>query len=443
MAFAYEPLDSERPAFRLLRLCKGRTLPIQCELFCAYVGDDGDGIEYEALSYTWGSLEKPHTIEINGQQMRITNNLSEALWYLRPEYEDRIMWIDAICINRNDIQERGHQVGRMASIYEQARQVIFWLGTATVETDRAFDLMHEFELRVLNQCCVGWPLRDTRWQSLWADAKMRASLRHNDIAAHAHTNFGPLLNADWFNRVWIIQEVAKAQSARVACGTKSVTTRIFALVPSLIGVELTSHRQAVFDIMPGPSRISSWWLMNRDLYTLLQKFQGSKASDQRDMIFALHGISSDACDTRTIGADYSKSLEDTVHSTLTSLLGLDEMRISSRCLLRWDLPRFLSEFPSLRALCDAIVFRAISEQSKGTPFIESDLGISAIEYLDRPVSVNEARGEEGAQNDGWELFLDPSLISIEYLHQISTKNKLSTPLLWATQRCREDMVRVL
>jgi len=59
--------------------------------------------------------------------------------------------------------------------------------------------------------------------------------------------------------------------------------------------------------MLGPLRKDSWWSQKRDLYTLLLKFRGSKVSDERDIIYALLGISSDALDTDILRADYTKT----------------------------------------------------------------------------------------------------------------------------------------
>ena len=133
-----------------------------------------------------------------------------------------------------------------------------------------------------------------------------------------------LLGRPWFKRVWILQEVANAKAAVVCSGTKSVSARIFALAPLLIGAKLEPHCQAVLDIMPGSSRKESWWSQKRDLYTLLLKFRGSEASDQRDMIYALLGISSDAQDTDNLRADYTKTVQQVVHDATSFLFSLTD-----------------------------------------------------------------------------------------------------------------------
>jgi hypothetical protein len=65
---------------------------------------------YEALSYTWGSTEQDSTITCDDVPMSVTCNLYDAIKYLRNPEQERIMWIDAVCINQKHDQERTEQV---------------------------------------------------------------------------------------------------------------------------------------------------------------------------------------------------------------------------------------------------------------------------------------------------------------------------------------------
>jgi len=87
----------------------------------------GDCPDYEALSYTWGSSGTDIHIELDGQDSSIRPNLAYALAALRRS-EPRVLWVDALCINQNNIHERNHQVEQMGEIYRQARRVLAWLG---------------------------------------------------------------------------------------------------------------------------------------------------------------------------------------------------------------------------------------------------------------------------------------------------------------------------
>ena len=143
--FKYDPIDLEGPAFRLLRLLKGDGRDISYELFAAWLHHRENAISYEALSYTWGSTETGCSIEVNGRSLGVTLNLYRALQDLRLQDQDRILWVDAICINQGHTKERGHQVQQMGRIYKQADRVIFWLGQPTYETNVVIDSIRQLQ----------------------------------------------------------------------------------------------------------------------------------------------------------------------------------------------------------------------------------------------------------------------------------------------------------
>lgn len=89
------------------------------------------------------------------------------------------------------------------------------------------------------------------------------------------------------------------------CGPHSCPARAFALMPSLLGLEVSPHAQAVLDIMPR-YRSSTWWTSGRDLHSLLQKFKDSKTLMPRDKVYALLGMSEDACDPKRFYPCYEK-----------------------------------------------------------------------------------------------------------------------------------------
>jgi hypothetical protein len=132
----YQPLELSSKQIRLLRLLpfdekRGREprpwfelRSIQCELFNTSL--DASPV-YEALSYTWGCSGSDVRIEVNGQGISVRANLAYALAALRSS-EVRVLWVDALCINQNDTEERNHQVGQMGEIYSQSQKVLVWLG---------------------------------------------------------------------------------------------------------------------------------------------------------------------------------------------------------------------------------------------------------------------------------------------------------------------------
>src|SRR4051812_35646315 len=94
---------------RLLRLMPhpDDCFPIQCQLFNYPLLDSGGICPYEALSYVWGSKDEPQSISIHNCDLPVVANLYVALLHLRDRFTDRVLWIDAICINQGDLDEKG------------------------------------------------------------------------------------------------------------------------------------------------------------------------------------------------------------------------------------------------------------------------------------------------------------------------------------------------
>ncbi|KAK7978654.1 hypothetical protein PG988_006144 [Apiospora saccharicola] len=301
--YAYTPLDLSKDSIRLLRLCKGdaRT-EIRCELVESFLSES-EGLPYEALSYTWGgelTSDSPRIL-LNGVDFPITKNLFEALCSLRLGIHDRLMWVDALCINQDDHREKGHQVGQMRFVYQNAETVLVWLGPSSSAIDDLMassphpfiDMMTEWGKHSNQQ-----QQRLSNMMTLWSASTRFQFKGSGKTAYEGHMlTFGELLERPWFRRVWILQEVANARSAVIICGSKSVSSRVFSAMPYLIGLkELNPHTKAVMDVMPGPLRKQSWWNIDRRLITLLIKFHRSQATQQHDRIYALFGIASDAPD---------------------------------------------------------------------------------------------------------------------------------------------------
>jgi hypothetical protein len=148
-------------------------------------------------------------------------------------------------------------------------------------------------------------ISDKQWVNIWLAVVHSLSADQRNLLVEG---LWSLLRRNWFKRVWIIQEVASARVAEIACSSKSVSASIFALTPSLLEITLDPHCKPILDIMPGPLWNSSWWAKKQDLYTMLVKFRKSEATDPRDSIYALLGISSDACDTDFLKPNYEKDL---------------------------------------------------------------------------------------------------------------------------------------
>jgi hypothetical protein len=319
--FKYTPFDFERPGIRLLRLLKGEDPLIECELFQAWHdGDDTDTIPYEALSYTWGGAEKAASVQIGAENHDVTENLYLALQHLRYRDEDRILWVDAICIDQSNVEERGHQVNQMRNIYSQADRTLIWLGPATNDTDVLLDSLKQLE----KESRRDWGLKDKRWMDTWVSLQFGMKSQHWDLANRQLKGLTSLLERPWFNRVWVLQEVANASRATVCSGAKSVSARVFAIAPLLLEIRPEPHCQAVLNIMPGWPRDESPWSAKRELRALLFMFRASEAGDPCDKIYALLGMCLDCPEDSGLRADYTKSLAQVVHDTMVFIFNLHD-----------------------------------------------------------------------------------------------------------------------
>jgi hypothetical protein len=106
-----------------------------------------DQLQYTALSYVWGDATYKQPISVNGKLFGITPNLHAALVYIRDENKPVQLWVDAVCINQSDIDERNSQVAQMSDIYLRAKKVIAWLGEAADGSDAAMDYLLSFSSR--------------------------------------------------------------------------------------------------------------------------------------------------------------------------------------------------------------------------------------------------------------------------------------------------------
>lgn len=118
---------------RLLNILPGRGI-LECSLHQMPLTK---GLVFRALSYVWGSTSEVEEIILEGRPFKVTRNLHDALQQLRIEqpgptlelgHPNDYHWIDAICLNQEDVDEKSSQVPRMMEIYQTAYVVLVWLG---------------------------------------------------------------------------------------------------------------------------------------------------------------------------------------------------------------------------------------------------------------------------------------------------------------------------
>jgi hypothetical protein len=170
-----------------------------------------ENLEYDAVSYVWGSAPASVTVMCNNKPLAITPTALEMLHYLH-RYQAKAawqkIWIDAICINQTDQEEKSTQIPLMRDIYSRAATVIVWMGPATSESDSFFT---EFQ-DVRNKLKV--------WSLLFAaDPGCRGPDKEERPCNEAFwKGLSHLLNSEWFTRLWTYQEVIFPPKATLLCG---------------------------------------------------------------------------------------------------------------------------------------------------------------------------------------------------------------------------------
>ncbi|KAL8976583.1 MAG: hypothetical protein Q9205_007436, partial [Flavoplaca limonia] len=133
------------------------------------------------------------------------------------------IWVDAICINQNDHVEKAHQVTRMARIYTDARRVIVWLGEHENESRLATQLLQDYATLYPDV---------TKNESMVVDmmhvADHLLKVPQNQFSARSWQAISNLFNRPYFQRRWVLQEVALGSSIYLLCGEDSVEWSVLA-----------------------------------------------------------------------------------------------------------------------------------------------------------------------------------------------------------------------
>ncbi|GAB7331871.1 hypothetical protein MBLNU13_g03809t1 [Cladosporium sp. NU13] len=257
-------LDRSLFQTRFLSMIPSPTAEVSCTL---RVGSLMAKFEYVALSYHWGDQTSTRQILLDGRITKVTASLEVALQALRNS-GIRVAWVDALCINQPDNSEKVYQLGQMDMIFSKAAKVIAWLGPAADDSGIAMQVLKTRQF----------------------------SNQHN-------TAIKRLLDRPYWNRAWIIQELAKASKAEVWCGAQKLPWDIFfrgvrlwwAYMKMHVGdfehpiMALQYFRNAEAEVKKGTARMLLSAAMVRSLHT--------KATLPRDKIYAVLGLARDSRDT--------------------------------------------------------------------------------------------------------------------------------------------------
>ncbi|KAK4172244.1 heterokaryon incompatibility protein-domain-containing protein [Triangularia setosa] len=370
--------------------------PISCTLSCHSL-DFLPLTEYSALSYAWGSPGVTDMILLEGRSWPVTVNLANALYFLRDPIKPVRMWIDALCIDQSDLKERGKQVQLMKEIYSSGTQVVVYLGDgknhrpkrlADQQINGGVPVWANFHNNGLDEAHI-----EDFWEALttfinsssMANSSNRhlPRLRRRPLSSTFHmfcllrilgdealtwklvdtmgkisdTSIDPLgtlienlrktLLNPWWQRIWVVQEMIVSRVAVVRCGTVKCPWEIFILAASAIS-------RPSFDMFalfhPDSAKVLQYFcrqvLSFRDLrnqwqknlgapmLTLLQDFSARRATDERDKVFALLGLSLPA-QRFLVQTSYEDTVADVYRATAVELI----RRSQSLDIWRGDLAR--------------------------------------------------------------------------------------------------------
>ena len=295
-----QELDHLRLETRLMRLRRGPPgSNLECKLQIQSLSSDVDSPSYEALSYVWGDVPGKQKLYIDDAQYEITSNLALALSHLRYEDRDRLLWVDAVCINQDNLKERGHQIRLMGSVYAGASSVLIWLGPETHDSAQALQ-----DLKTLSQ--------DKHFSELDLYGKM-ADDGQTWIPAPAERidPLANLLKRSYWSRMWVVQEIVRAKKATVFCGASSIDWETCLNVRNNWPKHSRNCCNTECGLMdPHIRRVMNWisssWRRyedtDADLLSHLNITRGLNATDPRDKIFGALGLVRD--ETSFLDPDY-------------------------------------------------------------------------------------------------------------------------------------------
>ncbi|KAF2124508.1 HET-domain-containing protein [Dothidotthia symphoricarpi CBS 119687] len=302
---AYSPLPQHAHSIRVVRLKPGTGHDnIECDLIPGLVS----GSKFEALSYVWGTTLIPHKVQVDGKPFYVTYNLYNALRALRYPGRERLIWIDAICINQYDNPEKSSQVQMMRDIYAEASKVVVWLGEQTSATAAAFSFVRQFD-------AAEPETRDVMW-------KDRATLpRWNRI----RREFSHILEYEWWGRAWIIQEIVMAKDVVMQRGAHQVKWetlhKLLTYTPfrhdEFGHLVATGFAEQIEDVRSG-NHVNDLSI-NDTLLGMAYRFRFQSATFGSDKIYALLGLLKSDNPT-LLTPDYSLPPEDVfLQFTISSL----------------------------------------------------------------------------------------------------------------------------
>lgn len=344
--YIYLPLEHRH--IRILRAYRDDASGLRCEF--RHVSLDDLTVPYSALSYTWGDPAEVSRIWCDdGRFLNLTASAADILTHdFVLENKGTYFWIDLLCINQQDLQEKAHQVRLMGEIFASAGQVITWLGRASEDSDLAMDFILTIYRGIRNLVVTQVPVT-------------KASLCETELCEHPSprwTAIRKLLQRPWFARMWVVQEIVMApENIILVCGELAVKWDIFATALTLVHANHLSSLLGPTEYESGIEVRAPDGLFNietiyglrikkqkRSLQVTLTDCASFNATDPRDQIYAVMGMVNDANDAM-LDPDYQASVREVYISwsryMLTTNTSLQVLHLAGI-----GLPRLIADLPS-------------------------------------------------------------------------------------------------
>lgn len=299
--YCYTPLP-DIESIRLVTVYPGRSDErIECSI--QHMRLNRTALQYEALSYVWGPPSSTEKIYCAGKTLPVTQSLSAALQRFRMPSAPRTIWIDQICINQANLEERKHQVALMTRIYKNAKKVLIWLGPDdTGLASDARDLT-----RQISNLYQDIPERLSLWFPSDEDLEACRLPKRSSPEWTALERFCQL---PYFDRIWVIQETVMASDAVLVWGS--------------VETDWNQFKGAVLWLMGNNCMLGSDGLKIEEMLIMISKraysmefclnsTRNRKTSEPRDRVFAFLGIASDITSSvdefGELDVDYLKPVE--------------------------------------------------------------------------------------------------------------------------------------
>lgn len=225
LIFQHCPLPDSKTHIRLLKVLsvvKTRAIPVHCELTIFPITE---APPYRAISYTWGDESPLASIVVNGQQMDVRLNCEYALRQTSQHTIDRtgdfLVWIDSICVNQLDNDEKGAQVAMMGEIFKTATQVVACVGAHGDDSEFLYEFLGGEKARIQSVLRNFQETRTFYFLKLSRRELLTWRLKHpRSILIRLCKALANFLSRQYFHRVWVYQELFLGKDISVYCGNE-------------------------------------------------------------------------------------------------------------------------------------------------------------------------------------------------------------------------------